>query len=79
MIPGLLMALFISVQPITVSGPFLYCNEGKCPKMACLDGWEYRGWDMNGREYMTCRTYTVSGHAVIDAHNRLKGKVKDCF
>ena len=79
MIPALLMGLFISVQPITVSTPHLLCNEGKCPKINCFVGWQYKGYDMNGRLFTTCRSYTKDGQALYDAHERLKGKVKDCF
>jgi hypothetical protein len=73
------LALFMTVQPLTVSGPHLLCNKGKCPKMACLDGWEYRGYDMNGRLFMTCRTFTTSGHEFSEAHMRVKNHVRNCF
>jgi hypothetical protein len=79
MIPAILMALFISVQPITVSTNPLLCNEGKCPKMNCFVGWQYKGYDMNGRLYTTCRSYTDSGMKVKNAHDSLIGKVRDCF
>ena len=79
MIPAILMAMFISVQPLTVSTKHLLCNEGKCPKMNCFVGWQYKGYDMNGRLFTTCRSYTKDGQALYDAHERLKGHVKDCF
>jgi len=57
MIPGILLGIFLTIMPTTISGPFLYCNQGRCPKIACFVGWEYRGYDINGREFMTCRQY----------------------
>jgi len=57
MIPGILMGLFLTFMPTTISGPHLMCNQGKCPKIACFIGWEYQGYDMNGRLYKTCRQY----------------------
>ena len=73
------LALFLGYQPLTTSGPHLMCNEGKCPKMACLDGWEYRGYDMNGRYFVTCRTYTTSGHQINDTHRTIKNELRKCF
>jgi predicted NAD-dependent protein-ADP-ribosyltransferase YbiA (DUF1768 family) len=78
MIWGILMAMFITVQPITISTPHLLCNQGKCPKIACFVGWQYKGYDMNGRLYTTCRSYTQAGQELKNQNDKLFNKVKGC-
>lgn len=57
----ILIALFEILSPFTVGGDFHYCRFDACPKISCGKGWEYRGYDMNGRKYATCRNYTKMG------------------
>jgi len=77
MIPGLLIGLFVILQPFTVSTSHLLCNQGKCPKIHCFIGWQYRGYDMNGRLFSTCRSHTRIGYIFYDAHRKLMRKVKE--
>jgi len=61
------LILFQIFAPYTVSGDFYYCNGDACPKINCAPkSWEYRGYDMNGRKYLTCRNLTKMGVVIKD-------------
>jgi len=66
------LSLVVLFSPYTVSTTHLLCNKGKCPKVNCFVGWQYKGWDMNGRLYTSCKSYTTYGQKLKDIHDKVK-------
>lgn len=73
----ILIGLFFVTQPYTVSTSPYLCNKGKCPKFNCFVGWQYKGYDTNGRLFTTCRSHTVIGQVVNETHEGFWKYLKD--
>jgi len=70
------ISLLVLFSPYTISTGHLMCNQGKCPKVNCFRGWQYKGYDMSGRYYTTCRFYTWNGKNLETEMKRIKGYLK---
>jgi hypothetical protein len=74
-----LLSALVIFSPFTVSSGHLLCNQMKCPKINCFVGWQYKGYDMNGRYYTTCRFYTRNGMNLKKTVKRFNRNVKETY